>query len=264
MSAQIALFALASGGLVGGVLGLIGGGGSILALPLLVYVVGVADVHQAVGTSAIAVALNALASLSAHARTGNVRWPCAAVFTVAGIIGAIIGSSLGKLVDGHLLLLLFGVLMIGIGISMFLRNENNADPNVRLTAAVASSLVPRLLAAGLGVGLLSGFFGIGGGFLIVPGLILATAMPLSLAIGTSLVAVSAFGLTTAANYAVSGLVDWPLAALVVAGGVGGAFLGSRASASLAGRKRTLSAIFAAIVIATGLFIAGREGFAMLS
>ena len=87
--------------------------------------------------------------------------------------------------------------------------------------------LPRLVAAALGAGLLAGFFGIGGGFLIVPGLVLATGMPLLDAIGSSLVSVGSFGLTTAANYAASGLVDWRVAFEFVLGGLAGGWLGER-------------------------------------
>src|SRR5882724_11164404 len=92
---------LASGALVGFTLGLFGGGGSILAVPLMVYVVGVPSAHLAIGTSAFAVAANAFANLIGHARLGNVKWRCAGIYSVAGIIGALIGSSIGKMVDGQ-------------------------------------------------------------------------------------------------------------------------------------------------------------------
>src|SRR6476660_9655180 len=86
----------ASGSLVGFTLGLVGGGGSILAVPLLVYLVGVPSAHLAIGTSAVAVAANAAASLAGHARAGNVRWPCASVFAASGVLGAFAGSALGR------------------------------------------------------------------------------------------------------------------------------------------------------------------------
>lgn len=90
-----------SGGLVGFTLGLFGGGGSILAVPLMVYVVGVPNAHVAIGTSAVAVAANAFANLVGHARLGNVKWRCAGIYSVAGIIGAFAGSSAGKMVNGN-------------------------------------------------------------------------------------------------------------------------------------------------------------------
>jgi uncharacterized membrane protein YfcA len=110
---------------------------------------------------------------------------------------------------------------------------------------------------GFGVGALAGFFGIGGGFLIVPGLILATGMALPSAIGTSLVAVTAFGLTTAGSYAVSGYVDWRLAALVVAGGVMGSIGGARLTTILASRKHLLHQLFGAGVATVGITIVAR-------
>ena len=187
--AQI-LLALASGGLIGIVLGLVGGGGSILAVPLLVYVVGVESAHAAIGPAAVAVAMNGLVGLSGHARAGRVKWRCAGVFAVSGVVGAAIGAEVGKAIDGQRLLMLFGLLMIGVGLSMFRKRRTIDAPDVRLTRESAAILLPRLVPIGLGVGLAAGFFGIGGGFLIVPGLIAATAMPLSIAVGTSLVVIS--------------------------------------------------------------------------
>jgi uncharacterized membrane protein YfcA len=107
--------AIASGSIVGFVLGLVGGGGSILAVPLLVYVVGVPSPHIAIGTSAIAVALSAAANLAGHTRARTVKWPCAFTFAIAGMIGAAAGAQLGKMVDGMRLLALFGGLMIVVG-----------------------------------------------------------------------------------------------------------------------------------------------------
>ena len=166
-----------SGAAVGFVLALVGGGGSILAVPLLVYGVGVASPHVAIGTSALAVAISAFANMIAHWKAGNVRWPCAIVFSIAGVAGAIAGSSVAKQLDGQKLLVLFGMLMIAIGALMLKKRAGGGDPSIRLTSATAPRLLPMLAGTGLAVGLLAGFFGIGGGFLIVPGLMLATGMP---------------------------------------------------------------------------------------
>lgn len=253
---EIAL-ALASGALIGMVLGLVGGGGSILAVPLLVYVVGVESPHAAIGTAAVAVAVNALSGLAGHARAGRVKWRCGGVFAAAGVIGAAVGAEIGKAVDGQRLLFWFGILMIGIGLSM-VRERRGADrPDVRLTRESASVLLPRLVPAGLGVGLAAGFFGIGGGFLIVPALVAATAMPLAIAVGTSLVVVAALGLTTATSYALSGYVDWLLVAILVAGGAAGAAAGVALGRKLAARKGLLQRLFAAVVVAVGLYVAAR-------
>src|ERR1700749_422089 len=127
-----AALGVASGALVGFSLGLIGGGGSILAVPLMVYVVGVADAHVAIGTSAIAVAVNAAINLSNHARGGTVRWSCAISFAAAGIAGALVGSIFGKLLDGRKLLELFALLMLVIAVLMFRTRARAGVPDVRM------------------------------------------------------------------------------------------------------------------------------------
>lgn len=254
MTPTLLLATLASGALVGAVLGLIGGGGSILAVPLLIHVVGLGSAHAAIGTAAVAVAANALVGLAGHARGGTVKWRCASLFAAMGMIGAAVGAEVGKAVDSRWLLLLFGLLMVGIGLAMLRPRRTVEVADVRLTRATAAVLVPRLVPAGLGVGLASGFFGIGGGFLIVPALIAATAMPLSCAVGTSLVVVSALGMTTAASYALSGFVDWRIAALMLAGGAIGAAVGIATGKRMAARKGLLERLFAAVVIAVGGYV----------
>lgn len=252
------LLAIASGGLVGFTLGLIGGGGSVLAVPLLVYVVGVPSPHVAIGTSAIAVAASAAINLAGHARAQTVKWPCALVFAASGIVGAALGAQLGKMVDGARLLALFGGLMVVIGVLMLRPRRGGGNPDVKLDAESLTTLLPWLIGGGLVVGALSGFFGIGGGFVIVPGLIAATAMPLINAIGSSLVSVTAFGLTTAASYAWSGLVDWPLALMFIAGGAVGGLAGTRLARHLSSHKNALTRVFSGIVIAVGLYVIARS------
>lgn len=249
-----ALLAVSSGGVVGFVLGLVGGGGSILAVPLLVYAVGVPSPHVAIGTSAIAVAASAAANLIGHTRAQTVKWPCAVSFAGAGMIGAAIGAQLGKMVDGTRLLMLFGLLMVAIGLLMLWPRKSGSDADIALTRQNMSQLLPSLLGLGLVVGALSGFFGIGGGFLIVPGLIGATNMPLINAIGSSLVSVTVLGLTTAGSYAWSGLVDWPLAGLFIAGGILGGVVGIRMVRRLADHKDALSRIFSGTVITVGIYV----------
>ena len=188
-----ALLAIVCGSAVGFALALIGGGGSILAVPLLLYVVGVQDPHLAIGTSALAVACNAFANLIPHARAGHVRWKPAFTFAATGVLGAFVGSSLGKATDGRYLLVLFALLMLVVAALMLRGRHGSAD------RYPLPGMYPRLGAVGLGAGTLAGFFGIGGGFLIVPGLMFASGMEIIYAIGTSLFAVGAFGLTAAAN-----------------------------------------------------------------
>ena len=119
--AQTLAAATGSGGVVGLVLGLFGGGGSILAVPLLVYVVGIASPHVAIGTSAVAVAASALGNLVPHARDGRVKWRCAGVFAAAGVLGSLLGAAAAKAIDGDRLLALFGLVMIGVGLAMMRR-----------------------------------------------------------------------------------------------------------------------------------------------
>jgi uncharacterized membrane protein YfcA len=246
--------AIGSGVIVGFSLGLIGGGGSILAVPLLLYVVGMPDPHQAIGTSALAVAVNAFANLVPHARAGHVRWRPALMFAVAGLVGAFVGSSIGKIVDGHKLLILFALLMLVIA-GMMLRGRK-ADAGVAGGPRLVSPW--RLSAIGLGVGTLAGFYGIGGGFLCVPGLMLATGMPTIAAIGSSLVAVGAFGMTTAVNYAVSGLVEWPIALLFIAGGIAGGWLGALLAKRLSAQRQTLTRVLGCMLVVVAAYMLYRS------
>jgi uncharacterized membrane protein YfcA len=239
-----------SGGVVGFVLGLVGGGGSILAVPLMVYVVGVSNPHVAIGTSAFAVAVNAASGLASHARHGHVKWKCSLVFALAGIAGAAGGSTLGKSFDGQKLLFLFALVMIVVGVLMLRGRGQSGNAAVRLGRENAGKLV----AYGFGAGLLSGFFGIGGGFLIVPGLIAATGMPILNAVGSSLVGVTSFGLTTAGNYAISGLVDWPLSVAFIAGGLGGGILGTRAARNLSAKRDSLKLVFAVLIFVVAAYM----------
>ena len=255
-SAQIFL-SLGSGALIGLSLGLIGGGGSILAVPLMIYAVGVSSPHVAIGTAAVAVAASAAISLVGHARDRNIKWPCATAFALAGIVGSALGAQVGKAVDGAKLLAGFGALMIAIAAVMLRPRRGGDDPGVHLDRASALRLLPPLAGVGFAVGLLSGFFGIGGGFLIVPGLVSATSMPLINAIGSSLVSVAAFGMTTAVSYAASGLVDWPVAGLFILGATIGSRLGLRLAGRLARRTRALSLIFSAVVALVGVYIVAR-------
>lgn len=248
------VLSLVSGSLVGFSLGLVGGGGSILAVPLMVYVVGVPDAHLAIGTSAIAVAANAAFNLSNHARGGTVRWSCALPFAAAGMVGAFIGSIFGKMLDGQRLLALFAVVMLVIAALMLKARSRDGLPDVKMNLAN----LPAILGLGLATGTLSGFFGIGGGFLIVPALMLATGMSIMNAVSSSLVAVTAFGLTTAGSYAYSGLVSWQLAGLFIVGGVVGGLIGTRSARFLSTRRGALNIVFAAVIVAVAIYMLVRN------
>ena len=244
------LLGAGSGVLVGFVLGLVGGGGSILAVPLMVYLVGVPNPHVAIGTSAFAVAVNAATGLANHARAGTVKWRCALMFAAAGVAGAFAGSTAGKAFNGQKLLFLFAIVMVVVGILMLRGRGQSGNPD----AACNRENAPKVLGFGAGTGAFSGFFGIGGGFLIVPGLVASTGMPMINAIGSSLVAVTAFGLSTAANYALDGLVDWTLAFGFIAGGVAGGFLGARLASRLSATRGRLTTIFAGLIFVVAAYM----------
>lgn len=247
-------FALVSGTIIGFSLGLIGGGGSILAVPLLLYFVGVSDPHVAIGTSSLAVAANAFANLVPHARAGHVKWGSAVPFALIGVAGAALGSSLGKILDGHKLLVLFALLMIVVAVLM----QRGRQAASAYPAPVSRASLGRISGAGFVVGTLSGFFGIGGGFLIVPGLVFATGMAIIDAIGSSLVGVGAFGLTTALNYAASGFVAWMIAAEYILGGIAGGWAGAHLAVHLSRQRMVLNRVFGGVLIAVALYMLVRS------
>jgi hypothetical protein len=219
-----------------------------------VYLVGVPSPHVAIGTSTFAVAANAATALAAHARAGNVNWRCGGMFAIAGVLGALGGSTLGKSVGGELLLTLFAFVMVAVGVAMLRQRKDAGQVGAKCDLAKA----PKVLSFGLGAGAFSGFFGIGGGFLIVPGLVASTGMRMLPAVGTSLVAVTAFGLTTSLNYAASGLIDWLLAGTCIIGGVIGGIVGAHAAKRLSGSSGALTLVFAGAIFAVATYTLWRE------
>ncbi len=256
MDHTLLAYALAAlgGAVIGLLLAVFGGGGSVLATPLLIYVVGVRDPHIAIGTSAAAVAVNAAVGLATQARAGRVKWPCGLVFGGAGLIGSLLGAHFAKLTDGRSLLIWFAIAMALVGGSMLLPRKGVGDPDVTLTPALSRRLAP----IGLVTGLAAGFFGIGGGFLIVPGLMAATGMTLANAAASSLVSVVVFGAATSGSYAVSGLVDWPVFLALIAGGGLGALAGGPVAKALATRAALARRAFAVMVLATAAYVARRS------
>ncbi len=247
------LLAGLSGALVALLLTVFGGGGSVLATPLLIYLVGVRDPHVAIGTSAAAVSVNAAFGLATQAHAGRVKWPCALVFGGAGLTGSLIGAQIAKQMDGQRLLVWFAVAMAAVGLSMLRKPRSEGNPAVTLRPA----MVLRLAPVGLATGLAAGFFGIGGGFLIVPGLMASTGMTLVHAAASSLVSVVLFGAATSASYATSGFVDWPVFLAVVVGGAAGVWAGLKVAPFFASRALTARRVFAAMVIATAAYVAWR-------
>ncbi|MGZ8363493.1 MAG: sulfite exporter TauE/SafE family protein [Caulobacteraceae bacterium] len=250
-SVWMLIAAAISGALVGFLLTVFGGGGSVLATPLLLYFVGVRDPHIAIGTSAAAVSLNAAAGVIGHTRAGRVKWPCALTFAAAGLGGTFLGSSLAKMVDGQRLLLFFAFAMAAVALSMLRPNAGEGDPAVRLNR----SMLLKLAAIALIVGFAAGFFGIGGGFLIAPGLMAATGMTLANATASSLVPVAVFGGGTAANYAVSGQVDWPVFFAMTAGGAGGILAGGPVARLLSTRAPVARKLFAGLILIVAAYVA---------
>lgn len=239
-----------SGLLVGFILGLIGGGGSILAVPLLLYSVGYNHPHIVIGTTAVAVALTAYANLLPHWRASIVRWKPAIFFAIPGVIGASIGAQIGKVFPSTPLLFLFALLMVVVALSMLRSNGSSSPKPMRSGKAMLVWILP----VSFTVGLLSGFFGIGGGFLIVPGLVFATGMPLLNAVGTSLFSVGMFGTTTGISYAFAGLVNWLIVAEYLVGGILGGIVGARLALSLGAKKKMLARLFAGIVLVVATYM----------
>ena len=250
------MLAILFGVLIGALLGLVGGGGSILTVPILVYLLG-QGVHEATATSLVIVGATALFGAIPHANAGRVAVKTALLFGGAGIAGAFVGAWLNRLVSGPVILLLFGLLMLVVAARMML---------VRKTAGAGEAPPPLhgfrrpVLGAGLIVGTMTGFFGVGGGFLIVPALVLVLGFPMRLAVGTSLAIIAINSAAGVVAHLGSGGIDLRLAALFIVGGLAGSALGSRA----AGRadETQLSRGFAALVVLVGLYLIIRNGMAL--
>jgi uncharacterized membrane protein YfcA len=240
-----------SGIIVGFSLGLIGGGGSILAIPLLIYLVGYDHPHIVIGTTALAVGVNAYLNLIPHTLKKHVNYKIGVEFTIPGIAGVLAGSELGLLTPGNDLLFFFSFLMIGIAVYMLKRKCIDLSQVERKIVKSSRSLII-LILAGLIVGFASGYFGIGGGFLIVPGLLFGGGLNIIQSVGTSLLAVGTFGVITAARYALNGDLNVIISALFILGGVFGGWFGARLASKVP--KRRLTQIFAIIVIVVAIYI----------
>lgn len=237
------------GALIGLSYGLIGAGGSILGVPLLVYVLGM-DPHRAIGTDTVAATLSAVWTLAGHARAGSVHWMAGGLYAVASIVGAATGAHLGEILDGRALLAGLGALMLAAAASMIWRRPSPTNTTLRPTRSVA----PWLAGAGFLVGAIAGLVGAGGGFLTVPALVLISGMPVLNAVATSLVSVAAVAATTATSYSLADLVYWPIAGLLIVGGLAGGYGGVRLAERMADHKRRLTLIFSAVVAFTGLYV----------
>jgi uncharacterized protein len=215
---------LALGALIGVLLGLLGGGGSLLAVPALVYAVGI-DVQQAIPISLIVVAAGSAVGVLPKIRAGQVRWRMAGIFAAAGIPATVAGSALGRQLPQAVLLLGFAVVMVVAGVRL-LTDQEALGTACRIEAGRVDwrRCLPRSVAAGLLVGLLTGLFGVGGGFLIVPALVVLLGVEMSTAIGTSLLVIVA---NSAAGIAAH------LSTISVDGGLTAAFVAAAMATSLA-------------------------------
>ncbi|MGC9091045.1 MAG: sulfite exporter TauE/SafE family protein [Fervidicoccaceae archaeon] len=240
------ILSVISGTFVGFSLGLIGGGGSILAVPLLIYFVGFNHPHMAIGTTALSVSLNAFLNVFPHARKKNFDLRLGAFFSVFGTAGVLIGNQLGLMTPGGKLLFLFGILMIVVAIYMLKRP----------TPPEGKRSYPKLALFALIVGFAAGYFGIGGGFLITPALMYVGGLNIAKAIGTSLLSIGTFGMVTAVRYYLSGQLNPLISFLFIAGGFFGGLGGAKVSTSLP--KRTLTKIFSLVLILIGLYVIYRS------
>jgi uncharacterized membrane protein YfcA len=240
-----ALLALPFGIAIGILLGLVGGGGSILAVPVLVYVLD-QPVHEATTESLFVVGAAALVGAADHARVGTVRIKTAVPFGLAGAAGAIGGSALNRLVGGDGILLAFAALLL-LAASAIQRQQPAHPKPVR-----HRHVYLRAGATGLLTGVLTGFFGVGGGFLIVPALVLLLGLPITLAVGTSLAIIALTSASALAAHLASGGVDWTIATAFAAAAIAGALLGRR----LGGRldQRRLTSLFAAVLVGVAILI----------
>ena len=245
-----ALVALPFGLAIGLLLGMVGGGGAILAVPVLVYVLG-EPVKSATSESLLIVCASALVGALDHGRAGRVRWRTALEFALAGGVGAIAGATLNRLVDPHAILLGFAGLLVAAAVAMTRRGAASAAPD----RAGDRSRRLRALPLGLGTGVLTGFFGVGGGFLIVPALVLVLGLPIDAAVGTSLLVITLTSSVALAAHASTGDLNWLLEAALAATAVVGTLAGRRVAGRLAPVR--IAHLFAGLLlVVAGLVVAG--------
>lgn len=250
---ELSLFlALALAVLVGVSLGLLGGGGSILTVPILTYVLGM-DPREAIASSLFVVGATSAVSVLAHARAGRVRWKTGLVFGAAGMLGAFIGGIAGGFIPGAVLMVLFAAMMVATAIAMIRGRAASRDqpagdrPGLPLT---------RILLDGFLVGLATGLVGAGGGFLIVPALNLLGGLPMAVAVGTSLLVIVMKSAAGLGGYLFSVHLDWPIVLGFTAAAIAGSFLGVKLAGLVP--ERALRRGFGLFVLAMGAFVLVQE------
>jgi uncharacterized membrane protein YfcA len=249
------LLAIPFGLAIGLAVGMLGGGGSVLAVPVLVYVIG-QTVPEATTTSLLVVAAGAIAGSVAHARAGRVCWRHAGSFTAAAIPGIAAGTLVAEHVGGRLLLAAFALVMVAAAHAMWRRaelEEPEPDGPWERTGACPPLRLPRDLAAGAGVGFVTGLFGVGGGFLVVPALAIALAFTMRTAVGTSLVITTATSLLgLGAHLAAGRHIDAGVAIAMTAACVAGSLAGVRLASAVS--QRGLARGFCALVLAIAAYL----------
>ncbi len=236
--------ALLGAALIGLSLGLTGAGGSIITLPVLVYLAGVAP-KEAVGLSLFIVGAAALAGALQRLRGGGIHVMAALMFALSGMLGAAFGARLTPLVSGQLLMILFAALMIVVAANMLLGKKDELTP-------CAECKPLRCLLAGLAVGVLTGFIGVGGGFLLLPALVKFAKLPLRQATGTSLAVIAFNSAAGFLGHFGEGPPRWPLALLFAGIAASGVLAGTALAKRLPVARRRQG--FAVMVIATGAFV----------
>jgi uncharacterized membrane protein YfcA len=265
--------AVAVGLLVGLSMGALGGGGSILTVPVLVYLLGMDTVAATTG-SLIIVGITAVFGVLAHRRDGNVRLLQGLVFGAIGVAGAVAGTRLALQVSPDVLLAGFSVLMLTVATLMFTRRRVPAtgggsggepdgigveEPILRFAPRFACSCprAAKVIVAAVAVGLMTGFFGVGGGFLVVPVLVLVLDFPMPAAVGTSLLIIAINSATALAARAGTGVdIDWAIIGPFTVAAVIGSLLGARVAARA--RPATLQIAFAVLITVVGLYTAARS------
>ena len=242
------LYILLSGFLSGGALGMTGGGGSILAVPLLVYVVG-ENVHLAIGTSLIAVGITSLLSSVSYMKQSLVKFKIAFLMAAPGIFSTYIGALINKEINGQVLLLIFSMLMLYIG---FLMGKQKSERNLTDKNDSEVNYI-KILILGFITGFLSGFFGIGGGFILVPALYLGAHLSIKESIASSLFIIFLFGLFGFVSYEIQGRqINMTISSVFIIGGALGGILGAYIAKRF--NQNILRKIFAFFIIIVGLFV----------
>lgn len=236
--------------LVGISLGLLGGGGSIVTVPILTYVLGM-DPQEAIAASLFIVGTTSAVSVISHGRAGRVRWRMGLIFGVAGMAGAFTGGFVGGFIPGAVLMLLFAVMMVATATAM-IRGGAHVDPS---DAPPTRPLV-RIIIDGFAVGIATGLVGAGGGFLVVPALTLLGGLPVAVAVGTSLLVIAMKSSAGLAGYLFTVQIQWPVVLAFTAIAVAGSFVGT----VLAGRvpERALRTGFGIFVLVMGMIVLSQE------